>query len=113
MSFKNSVQNATIAAAASLSGAVDLNNYALVGIVVPAGWDAADITLQGSVDGTTFFNVYQDDDSELTIQAAASRYVVVDPRYTYGLQRIKVRSGTAAAPVNQADEVVVRLVLVA
>lgn len=110
--FVRSVRSATIADATSLSDEVILNGLTLVGVVVPSGWDAADITLEGSVDGTNFFDVHDDAGNELTITAAASRYITVDSTFTAGLQRIKVRSGTSALPVNQTGAVTIQLVLV-
>jgi hypothetical protein len=104
---------ATIALGESLSEAVDLQGYTLVGLITPSGWDAADITLQadpGAADAGTFANVYNVDDSEHTIEAAASRHILLDPSIYVSIRRVKIRSGTSGSPVNQADAVSVTLI---
>ena len=102
---------ATIAASAALSGAVYIGAGRVVGIVTPSGWDAADITFQASVDGVTYNDVYIDSaDTEVTIQAAASRHIRLATPLA-GVPWLKVRSGTTGSPVNQADAVVVTVVV--
>jgi hypothetical protein len=51
-------QSANIAINASLSGAVNIGEKVAVGILMPAAWDAANLTFQGSVDGAAFSNIY-------------------------------------------------------
>lgn len=110
--------NATIAASASLSDAVDTGNTrsttSIIAIIMPASWTAADLTFQAcATEGGTFQDVYDDDDAEVTVQAAASRYIVLDDAMRSrlsGIRFIKVRSGTTGTPVTQAAERVVVLV---
>jgi len=95
----------------SLSGILDTVDAMLVALIQPAAWTAAALTLQGSVDGSTFFPI--------TYYAAAAQFQWIGaanfapgtlqlirapsqdsnidslPRY------LKLRSGTDAAPVNQ------------
>ena len=53
------IHTATIALSGSLSAAVAIPlTHNLVGLVMPAAWDAADLTFQGSFDGTTYGNLY-------------------------------------------------------
>lgn len=100
----------TIEANASLSDAVDIGCTAhgqrIVAIAMPSAWTPADLTLQASHDdGTTYNDVYDDDDAEVVIQAGASRYIVLDrdmaSRLT-NLRFIKLRSGTSGSAVIQA-----------
>jgi hypothetical protein len=94
---------AIIASGGSLSGGVDLGEETLVGIIMPSAWTAADITFQVSNDNVTFYNLY-DKDAEVTLTSPdASLAVAIDPVNLYPWQYVKVRSGTAATPVNQAD----------
>ncbi len=84
-----------------------------VGLVNPTvnqaydvGWTggtATDLTLQATIDNDIAVqDVYNDGGIELLIQADASRYITFPDMSTLdGLRYIKVRSGTAAAPVNQ------------
>lgn len=92
----------TIASGTSLSPAVALGAQSILAIVIPAGWDAADLTFQASVDGVTYFNLHEAaNDTEVTVQAGASRFIRLDPNLFGGLPFVKLRSGTAGVPVNQ------------
>lgn len=94
----------TIPAAGSITAApIGVDNVCLVGIVMPAGWTAAALTFQGSADGSAFANMYDNNGAEVTIQAAASRYIVVPPLSLVGLKSINVRSGTSGTPVTQGS----------
>lgn len=103
-------REATIAINESLSTAVAIGGSALVGLIMPAAWTAANITLQGSHDGVTFNNVHTDDGTEKTITAAASRYIALNPADYIGMDEIKLRSGTNAAAVTQAAARTITLV---
>lgn len=110
--MSSSYSPATIASGASLSGAVSVGSSALTGISIPSSWTAANLTFQGSFDGVTYFDLYDDSGIERQVIAAASRHVTVDPTKFIGLTYIKVRSGTAAAAVIQAAARVLNLVVV-
>lgn len=111
------IKTATIANGASLSGAVDVRGYRIAGIVTPANWTEAVMTFQNApaADGT-FANVQTDAAAEVTTGSlVASTYYAVSAlaMALTGLQFVKVRSGPAAAAVNQAGGDIVSLVLVA
>ncbi len=99
MSASVTTNAATIAAGASLSGAVYLGHGVLVGIQMPTAWDAATLSFQASVDGVIFQDVYDFQGAEVVVQAAASRFVTIDE--FQGAPWIKIRSGTTGSPVNQ------------
>ena len=106
------VVTATIAAGQALSGAVDLQGMGLIRIDMPAGWDAAALTLQTSeAQAGTFRDVYNEDGTELALTVAAGRAVVVEPARLPGVRWLKLRSGTGAAPVLQTAERSVELVV--
>lgn len=90
-----------IANGASLSGAYALNGEHLVAIQMPAGWDTAALTFQASYDGSTFVNAYDNNGSEITVQAAASRWIEIPALLLSGAKSLKVRSGTSGVAVNQ------------
>ena len=102
---KTDVLTVSIANAASLSGEIDVRQYALMGIIMPSAWTTATLTFQGSdKSGGTFVNLYDDVATEIEVQAAASRGVGVDS-FAAALAAfpwIKIRSGTSGTPVNQA-----------
>ena len=90
-----------------LSETIDLGSTTLFAIEMPDAWQAAAITfLASSTKNGTFKSVYDDSGTEVTIASAnisAGRFIVPDSvaiklapfRY------LKLRSGTAATPVNQ------------
>jgi len=102
---------ATISASGTISPAVDIENTCLVGIIMPAAWTAAPITFQASTDGVAFANAYDNNGMEITVQAAASRYIVVPPLTLVGVVSLYVRSGPNATPVTQAAQATLTLVL--
>lgn len=103
-----------IAAGASLSAACPLGALTLAGISMPAVWTAAALTFQVSPDGgATWQELYDGAGNPVTVTAAAGQFVVpvANPSYVWrGINMVKVRSGTAAAPVNQAAAATVNLV---
>jgi hypothetical protein len=70
---------ATIASSSSLSDVLDLFGTTLSGFVMPASWTSANITFQASVDGTNFFDLYDQFGVEVTHVVAASRFIRFAP----------------------------------
>ena len=102
----------TIGAGASLSGAtIDLDTLGTpVAVITDAAWDTNAMTFQASVDGTNFFNVYNEGTEYSLAGVVASAFNRIDQQVFFGAAKLKVRSGPAAAGVNQADATVVTLV---
>lgn len=105
---------ATIASGASLSNAIQPQGLALFAIQMPSTWTAAAITFQGSYDGTTYGDVYDDGGTEVTIASAnavASRVIVNGSvlEKLAALPFVKIRSGTTGSPVNQGQQSIVYL----
>ena len=97
---------AAIAAGASQSSVIDTERSALSGIIMPAAWTAADLTVLASThEEGTFLPVYDDAGAEVVIKAAASIAIGIDAAALKiaAFRYIKLRSGTVATPVNQAD----------
>lgn len=105
---------AAIAAGQSLSAAIAIGNKSLVGLVLPANWSAATggISVQVSVDDTTFGELTTVAGTPYAIgfTAAGGAYLAIDPNTLRGVRSLKIRSGTAAAPVNQTNAVTLTLV---
>lgn len=99
-------EQAVITSGESQSGVVDLEAYVLCGIHMPSAWTTADITFLAGYEnedgGTDYLPVYDADGNELTVDAAASRHIVIAPAAFAGARWIKLRSGTSGTPVNQA-----------
>lgn len=109
----------TIANGQSLSGvaqssfapAVSIGDMVVYGIIMPASWTAAALTMQLTDDNSTFRNVFDAGGSEVTFVVDASRHVLVPPSVYISGKGIKVRSGTSTVPVNQgADREIALLV---
>jgi hypothetical protein len=106
------LRSVTIASGASLSGELNVNALEIVGLMMPAAWTAASITFAAALgDGTTFGKVQNEAGTEKTLTSpAVDTYIHLDtPLRCAG--RIKVRSGTASAAVNQAADRTITLVL--
>lgn len=103
---------ATIASGTSLSSGVDLGTGRLVGIIMPAAWTSAALTFQGSADGTTYADLYDDSLERMIASSGAvpSRHLLLAFGDWLGVRAIKVRSGTGASPVNQSADRVLTLV---
>ena len=101
------VQAATIAATASLSGAIALSSAFPVGLLVPTGWTTANITFQGSLDGgVTYGNARTSGGSEVTVNVTTAGDIYsLNPLDFAAYTHIRVRSGIASTPVTQAASV--------
>lgn len=104
------VINATIASSGTVSDAVTLGQGdVLVGIEMPSGWDAANITFQNSIDGTTNFIAVNDaDGNAVTVTSpAADKFIALSPVGIGGLATIKIVSSA-----TQTAERILKLVIV-
>lgn len=109
------VITAQIAAGQSLSAEVDIGNKSLVGLLVPANWTTAGISMQASPDGgTTWGEVTTVAGTPYAIGSVTggtlAYYVAVDPTTLRGALALKIRSGTQASPVNQTNLVTLQLI---
>ena len=105
-------RDVVIGAGESLSAALnDLDGCAIVGLVMPAAWTAANLTLQMSADDSTFKDVYDALGVEKTIVAGAARYIQINPADLMGANALKIRSGTTGTPVVQAASRTITLIL--
>lgn len=111
MAVETSPVTATIANGTALSDAVNLQSHRIFALQMPASWTTAGLTFQGSYDGVTYADVYDESGTEVTVAAAASRFIILDPAKFLGLQKLKIRSGTTGSPVNQAAAREIYLVL--
>lgn len=100
-----------IANGTSLSSAINLAGQRLAAIQMPAAWDAAALTLQGSFDGVTYASVYDTANTEISWTVAAARfYLLPSTLQLLGLKFLKVRSGTSTTPVNQTADRTLQLI---
>ena len=108
------VITATIANGEALSGEIDLGGYQIGAIQMPAAWTAANITFTAATaTGGTFQSLYDDSGLEVTVTAAAAECIALSSNALNlaPLRFIKIRSGTAATPVNQGAARTIQLIL--
>ena len=108
MTTQYNIRTCTIANGASLSDAIELKSETPVAIEMPAAWTSAVLTFQGSIDGT-YNNIYDENGTEITSQAAASRLIRLKPAHWAGLENLKIRSGTSGAAQAQGAERVIKV----
>jgi len=98
----------TIPNAGSLSGAIDLGSSSLAGILMPASWTAAGLSFAVSTSlAGTYVPLWDALGSEYIIPSAsavANQSIIIPLIDFLGIQFIKVRSGTAGAPVAQGAD---------
>jgi hypothetical protein len=92
----------TFAINQSQSGNLSVGGITLLGVLMPAAWTAANLTLLASNDGTNFFPIHTDGGTELTVTAAQGQFIRLPVGLVLGAPFIRFRSGTTATPVNQA-----------
>jgi len=106
-----SFRSVSITSGQSLSDAVDLSGYDVVGVSLPSAWTAANLTFQGSIDGSTYTNLIEKAGVELEIIAAANYLIPLSSSAFAPLRFLKIRSGTSTTPVNQSANRTIQLIL--
>ena len=105
----------TIPAGASQSAEFDCRGYRIARIGMPAAWTTAALTfLSASTSGGTFNPVYDDGGVECSIAVPLANQSIGISNLVLpltGIQFLKLRSGVAATPVNQAADRVLTIVL--
>lgn len=85
----------------SLAAGVKTDWSHVLSLGMPAAWTAAVITMQVSQDGITYRNLFDEFGSEVTLTVAAGNEVALPVTRLAPYGWVKLRSGTAAAPVAQ------------
>lgn len=125
------VHDATIASGQSLSSIIDLGGeYTLCAVEVPTTWTAADITFQAATHTgkttpatygvspqdalesvLTFRDLYDATGVEYKLTASTGNKILfIADGVLEGVQFLKLRSGTTAAPVAQGGDRTLRVV---
>lgn len=112
ISYPLSTVVATIPVSSSLSQAITLeNNQRLARIIIPDNWTSALMTLQTSIDGVTWRDLYDSYGTEVTITPVIGADHALPLSDFSAIQMFRIRSGISAAPVNQVEEVDITLVV--
>ena len=76
---------------------------AVVGIIMPQAWTAANVTILGSPFGANFYDLYDGlPGTELMFNLRPGVMVSINPNRLRCCAAIRLRSGTHAAPIVQA-----------
>jgi hypothetical protein len=112
MAASPTVTPAVIPAGQALTPYIPLVPKTLVGILVPNGWTAANLSLQASVDGgATMFEFGNAAGLfAITVPGTTGEYIGLDPNIFRGVTGIIIRSGTAASPVNQVSQATLQVI---
>lgn len=116
---------ATIPAGSALSDAIDVERAQSLALWFPASWAPASVTLQfAQVESPTTSDWYDfyDVNGEVILPAGASRVVVFSgglllpgitrvPQTNSAIAKMRIRSGTAATPVNQSVDQFIHVAL--
>ena len=107
--------SAIIIAGQSLSGAVPMGADTLAALWMPPAWTPADITFQVSPDGgISWCDLYNQAGSPIEVNTPQSgSFIMFSTHASYmwrGINMLKVRSGTASAPVPQAAGATITLI---
>jgi hypothetical protein len=94
----------TIANGASLSNGKNITGLVPYIIMMPAAWTDACLTFQGSRDDSTYYDLYDEEGTEITIPAAATRRIIIPSAIFTNHKFLKIRSGIASVPVLQGAE---------
>lgn len=89
----------SIPSGSHFSTAIDISSLQPMSIQIPAVWTDAQLSIQVSHDGETWFDVYADGEEQL-VPAGASRHCDLNLNVG-GMQYLRFRSGTSASSVNQ------------
>lgn len=114
ISCAEELQTATIASGTSLSNAVNLGGLRLFGFVMPSSWTTAALTILASFDnGSTYVSMESlYDGTEITYTVLPPGYYPLpNPQIFAAVTNIRIQSGTSSAPVNQAADRAIQLVL--
>lgn len=111
LSGEKATLDVVIAQSASLSSAIEMPTATLLGYIMPAAWTAADMTYQGSYDGTNWYDLHADTSGEITSAVTASKLVSVYPYDYMACRWLRLRSGTSGTPVVQTAARTISLIV--
>jgi hypothetical protein len=91
----NRYPTVTIASGQTVSAAIDLTEYTLVGIIMPSTFTGTTMTFQASADNSTFVAMKDTSGSTISYTVGTSRYIPLDPSIFAGIRFLKLVSGSS------------------
>jgi hypothetical protein len=108
------VKQDTIPNGTALGSGIQCEALRIQGILMPAAWTAAGLSFKVSLNGTTWFYLYDSSGAAITLTTAANYYhaLTFDQRKQLAnWQYIMPASGTPAVPVAQGADRVITFIL--
>jgi hypothetical protein len=96
-------KSVAIANGASLSTGVAVGAGVPMAVLMPEAFTGTTLTFQGSHNGVNYFNVF-DGGVEVSVTVAVSQAIPLPASSLAAFTYIKIRSGTAGSPSNQAAD---------
>lgn len=88
----------SVAEGAQLSSIITCGGFVLVGLLLPAALTSTALTFEASVDGESFFPVYDADTGDaVSYTVTEGTYLAINPEYFYGINYLKLKFGTDEA----------------
>jgi hypothetical protein len=97
-------KSVTITAGESLSPALQVGTGIPLALLTPATLVTTTMSFQGSLDGSTWLNLYDAGGVEVTMTIGTSRAISLEAIYLAGMQFLKLRLGTAGSPATEAAD---------
>jgi hypothetical protein len=98
MNIPKDYQTATVASGETTSNVIDCTRYQLLGISTPAELTSTALTLEASVDGSTFVAVREVGGSSAASPTVAADYFLpLNPQVMAGIQYARIVCGSAEA----------------
>jgi hypothetical protein len=88
-------RSVAIANGLTTSGALDLADNTLLGIMMPAAFTGTTLTFTASADGVTYAALYDSTGAAVSVTVSTSRYIYIDPVIFAGVRYVKIVSGSA------------------
>lgn len=84
----------TVLTGQPFSGIIECKGQTLCGILFPVAFTGASVSFYASVDGTTFVQICDKTGAPILYDVAASTYTAIDPKDFYGVNYLKIKSGS-------------------
>lgn len=118
--LRDATLTGNIASGTAITSSIYLEGYRVAALRVSSGWSGAPITFQGSMDNSSFLDLWDDAGAELSVasgsvSSAAARAVCLGTVLSLALlshNYVKFRSGPSSAAVNTTAAVTIVPVVV-
>jgi hypothetical protein len=104
-----SSESGSIVVGGTMTNVITLSEFQALGITTASNVTASTLTFLVSLDGTTFYDLYDETSTEVSIttSASANRAYRLNVPSLLGWNKFKIREGTSASPVAQQTNNVV------